>query len=419
MKNEYIVGVSGHRDLNQFKINDYKKEIREILYSINEKIKKEYKNLIILSPLADGADRLIVEVAIELSLEYKVLLPLPKEIYKKDFNNISQKKFEYLLNEAKTVETIELCDDCTIENVSDYNEYRDKQYKKVGEIVVEKSDFMLFLWDSIDNGKTGGTADIYKYAKKLNKQMEVIKVERDNIAKEPLSNQDKLDIIIKMFPDRYLSPYILARFLDLGRIIKGDVDINILKKFDCNSKKNKQMIQQEIKKVIQNEIRSLMKKIIENEKKLQYEKNYIINIVKLENTLKQEAYNKAIEIFKEKSINIDSECLKEAINSIYESGKSTIYYKNFIKDGYLTKLCDYFNFQSSIWDKDYYNKKVFENDLKIGLFDKPNENKDKNEINKNIEKKRILGEYQLLTDEEKKLLQELNKKLNLLANYKE
>jgi hypothetical protein len=163
LKQKYKIGISGHRDLKSSEIPMYKEEIKNIL---EEKI-EQYPNreIYILTPLAEGADQLVANVAKELGLRYEALLPMPTELYKKDFTSESYEAFYRLYIDAVGSTIIALPMGTTMEEIRDYGVKRDKQYLKVGQEVVEKSDFMIFLWDRVVNHKTGGTADIFDYAK--------------------------------------------------------------------------------------------------------------------------------------------------------------------------------------------------------------------------------------------------------------
>ena len=184
LQKKYIIGISGHRDLKISEIPQYKKEIKDIL----QKKMEQYPNreIYILTPLAEGADQLIAKVAKELGLRYEVLLPMPLELYKKDFTPQKYKEFYDLYIDAVGARTVELVDDNRVEDIVDYGEKRDKQYLKVGQEVVKRSDFMLFLWDEVINYKTGGTADIVEYAKEVyqdnfNEKHHIVKCKRENL----------------------------------------------------------------------------------------------------------------------------------------------------------------------------------------------------------------------------------------------
>ena len=157
------IGVSGHRDLKQSEIPHYQQQVHQIL----SRIVAEHpdRDVRILSPLADGADRLVVQVGRELGLEYEALLPLPSSLYEQDFSPDSLEAYRQLLSGARVPpRVIPWGEGCTAENCAEYGEHRDRQYRLVGEAVVDQSEQMIFLWDGVRNHLVGGTAAIHTYA---------------------------------------------------------------------------------------------------------------------------------------------------------------------------------------------------------------------------------------------------------------
>ena len=178
LKQRYYVGISGHRDLKQTEIENYKKQLEQRLQEIMRE--QPNKEVVIVSPLADGADRLIVYAAKELGLRYEVLLPMPQALYEMDFDEASKYEFHTLKYEARSVHTLDMCEGCTEENIREYGKERDAQYRAVGLEIVKRSDEMVFLWDGIDNGLTGGTADIVKYTEHIHKRYFIVECKREN-----------------------------------------------------------------------------------------------------------------------------------------------------------------------------------------------------------------------------------------------
>ena len=79
-----IIGVTGHRDLSNVNIDSFKLIIKQELEKIA--LKCPNTNIKLLTSLAEGADQLCAEVALELGI--KIIVPLPMESgeYIKDFN---------------------------------------------------------------------------------------------------------------------------------------------------------------------------------------------------------------------------------------------------------------------------------------------------------------------------------------------
>lgn len=170
------ISITGHRDLKEIHIESYKQKIKEYILSIMTKSNKSIK---IITPLADGADRLIAYVSIELGLEFEVLLPMPRELYIQDFDNASLEEFIFLESKASSITTMPLYWDNTIESISSYGIDRDYQYSEVGRTLAKETDYLIALWDKIDNQKWGGTAHVVKMRKEYYyKDIFIVEVER-------------------------------------------------------------------------------------------------------------------------------------------------------------------------------------------------------------------------------------------------
>lgn len=158
-----LIGVSGHLDIPEQNMEELKNQVKMVL----EKVQKKYPNspIAILSPLAEGADRIVAKVALEYNAKLIVPLPLPVDLYKKDFKDeISTKEFEDLCNQAETIFTLPLVDGNTITDISDYGPARDKQYEQVGLYLIKNCHFLIAMWDGIELNKTGGTSQIINFA---------------------------------------------------------------------------------------------------------------------------------------------------------------------------------------------------------------------------------------------------------------
>lgn len=169
------IAITGHRDLKEIHIESYKQQIKAYILSIMNKTNGKIK---IITPLADGADRLIAYVSMELGLEFEVLLPMQRELYIQDFDT-SLEEFIFLESKASSVSTMPLYWDNTIESISNYGIDRDYQYSEVGRTLAKESDYMIALWDGIENNKWGGTAHVVKMRREYYfKEIFIVEVER-------------------------------------------------------------------------------------------------------------------------------------------------------------------------------------------------------------------------------------------------
>lgn len=157
-----IIGVTGHRDLTEEGIPELKKRLRAILDDLDRKYPAT--PLLVLSPLAEGADRLVAEVALEFEAELAVLLPLPRDVYEKDFETAdSKKEFERLLGRATHCLVMPLAEGSTPENIQHQGEHRNRQYALAGAYIARHSQILIALWDGVETALTGGTWQIVKF----------------------------------------------------------------------------------------------------------------------------------------------------------------------------------------------------------------------------------------------------------------
>ncbi len=152
------LGITGHRDV--IETLKLQREIYHYLKSLIES--KPYDEVILLSPLADGADRWVADIFLSLKATHPTLrlvvpLPFTLERYEEDFDASSIQEFRAFLGQASEVFVVK-------------DTHKDG-YLSVGRYVADHSDILLALWDGADNHKVGGTGDIVNYAYKHGKKI--------------------------------------------------------------------------------------------------------------------------------------------------------------------------------------------------------------------------------------------------------
>jgi len=213
MKNEnfkipFVLGVTGHRDIEQGCLEGIKDRLREIY----DFVTKEYADtpIILLSPLADGADRIAVEVAQEDKYRDKIAvsvpLPFDVETYKATFAKgmLNYKKASDERKEALEKESIHEFDTLFQKVKEQKNEYlpksipmpfdkslyetspnenqrtlRRKQYSYVGEYIALYSNVLIAIYDNQSEEKSGGSKEIVR--KKLTGDYEYVSELKDEV----------------------------------------------------------------------------------------------------------------------------------------------------------------------------------------------------------------------------------------------
>jgi hypothetical protein len=149
-----IFGVSGHRDLLTTKVPRLRKQLSEIFARL--RVAYPHTPFRLLTPLAEGADRLAAEVALASDVDLFVPLPMKRQEYERDFTTAkSLAEFRALLALAKSHWEVPLATRRGIER-------RTQQYAEVGDFIARNSHILILLWDGRDNRKVGGTAWVRK-----------------------------------------------------------------------------------------------------------------------------------------------------------------------------------------------------------------------------------------------------------------
>ena len=150
---ELVIGITGHRSVKETK------EVQNKIDLVLEKLRLSYpdRDWIVLSPLAEGTDRIVVRRIHQFTnviAKHVVILPLPLDEYQKDFSTPeSKEEFNRLLGQADDV--VELIP----------KRGRDEAYAQAGQHILEKCDVLVAIWDGRPERGKGGTGEIVKHAR--------------------------------------------------------------------------------------------------------------------------------------------------------------------------------------------------------------------------------------------------------------
>lgn len=107
------------------------------------------------SALAEGADRLVAQVALEQGVDLVAVLPFPRDHYESDFESTgSLQAFRDLLDRAS--EVVELAAP---------EADRAAGYAAAGRAILDRSDVLLAIWDGLPARGVGGTAGVVAEAR--------------------------------------------------------------------------------------------------------------------------------------------------------------------------------------------------------------------------------------------------------------
>jgi hypothetical protein len=159
---QLVIGVTGHRDLRDDEIPKIRSHVRKLFEDLQARYPTRLLRL--LSPLAEGADRLVANVAVELGLQLSVVMPMPREVYYTEFSGEeSIAEFDSLYARAHDVFDLPITRNGTIESISQPGRARDLQYAQSGVFLSAHCHILLALWDGKTSGQLGGTAQVVRF----------------------------------------------------------------------------------------------------------------------------------------------------------------------------------------------------------------------------------------------------------------
>lgn len=170
IEREFYIGVTGHRphrvDLTDAALlSAIDRTLNELAASHSD------RRLIIVSPLAEGADRVLARMALDhFGMALHVPLPLPFELYETDFDSReSLDEFKALLGRAEVYYELPTRFG-TIESLASHtdgtpNEARNKQYALAGAYITQVADELIAVYDGKPAQGTGGTAEVIEWRK--------------------------------------------------------------------------------------------------------------------------------------------------------------------------------------------------------------------------------------------------------------
>ncbi|OCX72619.1 hypothetical protein A6M27_14990 [Acidithiobacillus thiooxidans] len=158
-----VLGVTGHRDIPD---SAY---LSELLKTQITTLRQQYPStpMVALSALAEGADRIFAQTALDAGLPLYVPLPFSPEEYEKDFPD-NVEAFRALCAKATAVFTVPLAPGVTPENLclasgETGNAWRNWQYAMAGIYLAQRAHILFSLWDGQPAAGLGGTAQIVRY----------------------------------------------------------------------------------------------------------------------------------------------------------------------------------------------------------------------------------------------------------------
>jgi hypothetical protein len=156
-----VIGVTGHRDLVPAELPAIRERVRTFFSTLRARYPG--RDLTLMSPLAEGADRLVADEAIALGMPVTVVLPMPAASYARDFlTEASRREFDALCTRATDLFELPLTPGNTIATIGD-GPNRSRQYAQAGVFLSAHCHVLLALWDGRASQDLGGTAQVVHF----------------------------------------------------------------------------------------------------------------------------------------------------------------------------------------------------------------------------------------------------------------
>ena len=146
-----VVGVSGHRNLDPSCKPRLAEQVRAFLEYLKGRLPQT--EIRIMTGMAEGADLLVAELALQAGLQIDAILPMPLDEYLVDFDADSAITLRALILDAR-VHSAELQPPDSTPAAA-----RDALYANLTDTLIDKCSLLLALWDGQASPLPGGTAD--------------------------------------------------------------------------------------------------------------------------------------------------------------------------------------------------------------------------------------------------------------------
>jgi hypothetical protein len=146
------VGISGHRQLSARAERLIRAQIRVVLQPM--------RDLVVVSSLAEGADQIAAEIALDLGAELVVIVPALG--YRESLSPAASARFDELVARAVEVHTL------------DFDRPVPEAYLAAGVAMLQRVSALIAVWDGEAARGTGGTADVVALAQERGIDVRVI-----------------------------------------------------------------------------------------------------------------------------------------------------------------------------------------------------------------------------------------------------
>ncbi len=158
----FSIAVTGHRDIRPQDVPALRQQVANVFKTLHDRMPQ--RPLQLLSGLAEGADQLAAEVAVENSVSLSAIIPMPFDIYREQMPPVAQQKLDRLYALAHSRLLLPL-DGRTPDELRSNEQTRAESYEALALYLVRNSQALIALWDGHPSDKAGGTCRVVNYAR--------------------------------------------------------------------------------------------------------------------------------------------------------------------------------------------------------------------------------------------------------------
>jgi len=156
----FVVGVVGHRDLLPGQLPALRQAIESLLRPLQDS--SPALRIQLLCAVADGADLLAAEIALDLGIEVLALLTFPEDICRGDLmSDEARAQFDRVMRHAQRLE-VPLPEGVTREMLQDGGQ-RDLQYQRAALLLARYCSLLVAVWDGKPTAHAAGSARVIEF----------------------------------------------------------------------------------------------------------------------------------------------------------------------------------------------------------------------------------------------------------------
>jgi hypothetical protein len=157
-----VIAVTGHRDLVADETEGLRQKVREFFVDLAQRYPS--RRLRLLCPLAEGADQLVAEVAVDLDIELVVPLPMDEPDYLQDFSSEQHiENYRSLKSRAADAYVLQISlQQSNGAGIAGWSA-QERAYAQLGIFLAAHCHILLAIWDGKENDKPGGTGHVVRF----------------------------------------------------------------------------------------------------------------------------------------------------------------------------------------------------------------------------------------------------------------